>query len=190
MSKLDYITIAIVAICILAIIFLVYKMTDLFGDKPTKDKIENVSDQVETEDDTYDPSADLSGDASTDESETPGTSTETTGTETSEEEVVPSTPAEEDIPQVESETEPLPRRSTGGKYMVFAGTFTKKSLADAQVRRLRANGYENAKVEIFDRGKYAVVLVDRFNSKAAAERLRDKLEADGVKCYVKAKQGG
>ena len=54
MSRLDYITIGIVAACILAIIFLVYKMTDLFKDQPTTDPTETTTDIVEEEgDDLY-----------------------------------------------------------------------------------------------------------------------------------------
>jgi hypothetical protein len=46
MSRLDYITIAIVAVCILAIVFLVYKMTDLFKGETPADLTETVTHSV------------------------------------------------------------------------------------------------------------------------------------------------
>jgi cell division septation protein DedD len=48
-------------------------------------------------------------------------------------------------------------------------------------------GYKSASVEIFDRGKYAVILVDRFDNMADAERLQKKLKADKVAAYIKLK---
>ena len=74
-----------------------------------------------------------------------------------------------------------------GKYMVLAGSFSKKAGAEAQVKSLKKLGYNNAKLEIFDRGKFAVVVVDRFDNMADAERLVKKLNGDSVKSYVKAK---
>lgn len=190
MSKLDYITIAIVAVCILAIIFLVYKMTDLFQNDQGEDKIENVQDTVETEDDdVYDYEIDgevdttQTGNAGTDAA--PATQPATTPTEQGELNAETS-PAEDD--EREPSTDADHFANPGGKFMVFGGTFEQKSHADAQVRSLKKMGYQNAKIEIFDRGKYAVVLVDRFDNMADAERLVKKLKADDVNCYIKMKE--
>ncbi|MEZ4958917.1 MAG: SPOR domain-containing protein [Saprospiraceae bacterium] len=191
MSKLDYLTIAIVGACILAIIFLIYKMTDLFkGDKPL-DKIEIAADSIETDADSiydYDidnvvDSAATKANSSTDNAvtTTPATSTPATTKELD----AASSGAEDDV---NSKTYGGNYTHPGGDFMVIAGAFTQKSLARQEVNRLKKKGYSTAGMEIFDRGKYAVVLVDQFNNMAAAERLVKKLESEGIKCYVKMKE--
>ncbi len=190
MSRLDYITIAIVGICILAIIFLVYKMTDLFSGGETTDKIETVQDTVELEDDgIYDYEIDDAVD-STAASGQPAT--EDSAPEANPAATTPATqPAKENTPATkpaETDETPATKTSSGGKFMVFGGTFTKKAFADEQVAKLKKLGYGNANVEIFDRGKYAVVMVDRFDYMADAERLVTKLKADGINCYIKMKE--
>lgn len=211
MSKLDYVTIAIVAICIFAIVFLVYKMTGLFNSDKSAVQIETVSDSVEVEDDgTYDYEIDenvdstgASGNATSDGSN-PGSASEnnddvqsaseapsedgaakpsstkpTTGTNK------PSAPKPAATADDEAAT---PLTAAEGKYMVIGGSFTQKASAQGQVDKLHKKGYDNARVEIFDRGKYAVVMVDRFNNMADAERLVKNLATDGFKSYVKVKQ--
>ncbi|MEZ4954728.1 MAG: SPOR domain-containing protein [Saprospiraceae bacterium] len=198
MSRLDYITIAIVAACILAIIFLVYKMTDLFSDKqPVVDPIEVDGGEVEQEDSTtynYEVEDDatdkgeassdsgndnVAGEGSNNGSTTPPATTPVTKVEDEEEERTPiNTPT----------TSPTRTTDSGGKYMVIAGTFSKKANAKTQLQQLKKLGYNNATVENFDRGKYDVILVDRFDNMAAAERLVKDLKAEGIKSYDKAKE--
>ncbi len=192
MSRLDYITIAIVALCILAILFLVYKMTDLFTGKETKDKIENVTAPVEEEDDMYDyeidNAIDSAGTATSDEAggTQPSTTTPATAQPGSKVLDASSSPSETDGETTTSQ--PVKATSSGGKFMVLAGSFKLKASADREAQRLRSKGYTNASVEIFDRGKYAVILVDRFNNMAEAERLVKKLSQDKVESYVKIKE--
>ncbi len=207
MSKLDYVTIAIVGICIMAILFLVYKMTNVFkGDKATE-KTELTVDSLNSEDDdVYDYEIDENVDstgtnassASTDN--TSASKPSKTSVETKTETSASSSPAEDDLEDaVQAATDTKSSRGNSatdsaekatyseGKYMVLAGSFSKKAFAQDHVKKLNKLGYENAHVEIFDRGKYAVVLVDRFNNMADAERLVKKLSADSVKSYVKVK---
>ncbi len=193
MSKLDYITVAIVAACILAIIFLVYKMTDLFNDGEGTDKIETVQDSVELEDDViYDYEIDDAVDstgagqsaADTETTSQPATTTPVTSTTSSPEKSNIPTPKSTETERITSSS----ATSSGGKFMVFGGTFTQKALANEQVAKLKKMGYQNASIEIFDRGKYAVVLVDRFEYMADAERLVKKLKTDGITCYIKTKE--
>lgn len=201
MSRLDYITIAIVAACILAIIFLVYKMTDLFKGKEAKEKIESVTDSVEVEDDDVydyelDETVDSTGTTQSDQNQqtqpattTPATTT-TTNTAGANEKIqdASSSPSETDAEETSTVTTTT-KTSSGGKFMVIAGAFKQKASAEAEARKLRNKGYQNASVEIFDRGKYAVVLVDRFDNMADAERLIKKLSQDKVTGYVKIKEG-
>lgn len=207
MSKLDYVTIAIVGICILAIVFLVYKMTNVFNGDSSKDKTEIPADSVETEDDSvYDYEIDNNVDSTGGQSSGTTTTTQPATTTTTPADKAgtsaSSAPAEDDAPTTTSnsggtksttsagsattDSEPKANYSEG-KFMVLAGSFSKKAFAEAQVKKLDKLGYDNARVEIFDRGKYAVVLVDRFDNMAEAERLVKKLSGDGVKSYVKIK---
>lgn len=212
MSKLDYVTIAIVGICIMAILFLVYKMTNVFKDGKQADKTEISADSVEAEsDDIYDyeidDSVDSTGTAATKGNAASDKTTATKPATTS----VPADKAETSASDVQGEDEideavqeatgvkstPKPGKSTAtneekasyasGKYLVIAGSFSMKESAEKQAAKLKKMGYENARMEIFDKGKYAVVLVDRFGNMADAERLVKKLSVDGVKSYVKAK---
>ena len=189
MSRLDFITIAIVAACILAIIFLVFKMTDLFNQPtPAVDNIENTATKVEEEDDgVYDYNIEED-----DEEEATGghssDNTTTTDDAGSTDDTTTSTYEEEE----DEETTPVTtRRRYGkdGKYLVIAGTFSKEANADRQLRKLKNLGFNHASVEHFDRGKYAVLLVDRFDNMASAERLVKDLKAEGVSGYVKVKEG-
>ena len=196
MSRLDYITIAIVAACILAIIFLVSKMTDLFGDSATTDKIENVADTVEeegTDSDTYDYETETKEEG-TDDAPADGEITTDEGTSSTDSE--PATDGTSSSADSGEDDSASPATTSGGhsshsnagKYMVIAGTYMKKANAVSQVRKLKKLGFENARVELFDRGKFAIVLVDRFSTMASAERLVKDLKAEGISSYVKAKE--
>ncbi len=209
MSKLDYVTIAIVGICIMAILFLVYKMTNVFKDGKQPDKTEIAADNVESED-VYDYEIDETVDSTSDQgakgNAVSDQSTATKPATTS----VPADKAETSVADTkgEDEVQEAVEEATGakttkpakpiagetaeatypdGKYMVIAGSFKVKESADKTVSKLRKLGYDNARVELFDRGKFAVVMVDRFGNMAEAERLVKKLGGDGIKSYVKAK---
>lgn len=207
MSRLDYITIGIVAACILAIIFLVYKMTDLFNEAPKNDPIENPTDKVEEEDDgVYDYETEdgendaTSGGATTDDESSTGSSSnnDISGNNTSSSSGGTSSKSNNTSDE-EAERTPPSRPSTfdnsssrttssSGKYMVIAGTFAQRANAQSHLSKLKKLGYNSASVENFDRGKYAVVLVDRFDSMAGAERLVKDLKAENIPSYVKVKE--
>lgn len=74
-------------------------------------------------------------------------------------------------------------RSTG-RYMVIAGSYRQRTNADNQVAKLRKMGYDQARVELFDRGSYAVVLVNRFNAYGDAKRLVSELSGKGIDAMV------
>ncbi len=211
MSRIDYITIGIVSICILAIIFLVFKMTNIFkSEEEPAPVVETIDETVGMEEDIYDyqqnDHSDVSATASTDAGTTglqapsssqAGTATSkpatTSGspspssTQGSSNPVTTSTPSSGGTGSAIS---PAPAMTSEGKYLVLAGAFTKRALADKEVDRLRKKGYSNASVEIFDRGKHAVILVDRFDNMEAAEKLAKQLRTDGINCYVKLQEGG
>ena len=197
MSRLDYITIGIVAACILAIIFLVYKMTDLFKEPTSTDAIETPADKVEEEsDDLYDYNTEEDGNgtdngsASTDDESTSGESVDDTSATGGNDNDLTTTSSDEadDSPAATPSGFDNSNSISQGKYMVIAGNYDKMVNARRQVRKLKRLGYNNASIEIFDRGKFAVVLVDRFADMASAERLEKDLKAESIDCYIQEKR--
>ncbi|HKK79646.1 MAG TPA: SPOR domain-containing protein, partial [Phaeodactylibacter sp.] len=61
------------------------------------------------------------------------------------------------------------------------------SNAENMVRKLRNMGYDDARTELFDRGAYAVALVDHYPDYTEAQRIASELKEKGVSAYVKKK---
>lgn len=173
MSKQGIITGVIISACILAIIILVIRLT-----KASKEESEApTTTQEETYPETFTEEADTTFfEEDTLQEETLDTMTKTTPKA-----------AVAETPETSADEQPALNTSSLGKYMVLAGTFTKRANADQLANRLKSLGYTNTRVEIFDRGKYAVVLVDRFDNLDAAHDLQQRLKADGVNSFVKLK---
>ncbi len=191
MSKLDWITIGIVAVCLVALIWL---LISLIGDRessPAADQsevVQDYEDPLATQDDrSY--RLDEDGNVSVDEGyysdyDDPGSGTtdyEDDGYYYDEE-------------QTERETTQEPtssrnvRSSSSGDYMVMAGSFRIRENADERANSLRNQGYTSAEVALFNRGAYAVVIVDRFNNLNAAKELAQELKKKGVDAYVQEKR--
>lgn len=196
MSRLDFFTIFVVALCILAIIFLILKATELAkGDQisvPEDTAIVGEPDDEGDDEALYD-SEDLTtdevddellGESDSDLEDATGDSGEEYNEE--EEDALGLDEEEAETPAVKREPEVISTDVSLGKYLVLGGTFKIKSNADNHARNLRNSGYPNAKTSIFDKGTYAVVLVDRFDSKSAAVNLADKLKKDGHQSFVQA----
>ncbi|MCB0639658.1 MAG: SPOR domain-containing protein, partial [Lewinella sp.] len=75
--------------------------------------------------------------------------------------------------------------SSGGRYLVIAGTYRQRVNADNMVTRLKRMGYNDAEVELFDHGTYAVVIVNRYSSLSRADQLSTELKNKGVEAFVK-----
>ena len=204
MSRIDYITIGIVSVCVLAIGFLVYKMTDLFNPQNGSTPVETSQNTVEVEEegDIYDYETDGPLDTTSTEVATsdtfaapapkPATSVAATATATPKQTPAapkpatsPQTSSETDIQETEEESAPA---ASAGAYMVFAGTFKQKINAEKRMAQLRKSGYDNATIEIFDRGRYAVVIAGRFDNMQDAEALKEKLQTDGINAVIKVKE--
>ncbi len=193
MSRLDYLTIVIVAVCVAALIYLIYMTTNLLGGEPEA-AVANTEEQVQQdfpEEDTltygqgYYEGADTSSAGA-------GYGAEETYAEGAADEEY-ATPAYEEAAET-GERAPLeqqaPSYSTVGKgeYMVLAGTFRYKANAEAMQRSLEKMGYSGSSVELFDRGAYAVVLVGRYADLSDARALKAELSGKGVQAYVQQKQ--
>ncbi len=197
MSRLDYVTIAIVAVCVAALIYLIYMTTNLLGGPEEPPLTETTPAETESyEEDTYpfDSQEDTIGaeedaypaDDYSDYDYDNGqdldkgrSSTATTGQSSANQ---PATTYDE---PAASTTTTARGGSSYGNYLVLAGTFSVKANAESMVQKLRDMGYSNASVEPFDRGAYSVALVNRFDSFDAANGLVQELKNKGVESYVK-----
>lgn len=195
MSRLDYLTIGIVALCIAALIYLVYRYVNLPNNpeaaRPTTEAVEK--------DTTSSTITNLEGFPAEDSSDTalPGPGAEADPAPKTESNNPPKTenikPITTPVKPVEPPVEkPSSRESAvataSGQYMVIAGSFEQKSGAQKQLQKIKKLGYNNARVELFNRGTYAVVLVDRFDEAAAAKALVNTLKKQGFDAMMKIKK--
>ena len=199
MRRLDTFTIIIIAVCLIAAGLLIWiGANKLSGDKTADES--GLVDQIQGDEDGeyyyIDDDSDL--DADSDQAGTPdnfddsGSNIEedapqntSTNTSTFEDD---QSDGYQIVDKNDEEETLTPRSySSGGRYMVLAGSFRILSNAENHARNIRNKGYSDTSVERFDGGAYAVVLVDRFNSLSDAQALVRKLKDDGVDSYVKKK---
>ncbi len=175
MSRLDYVTIGIVVICIVALIFLVYKTTNLLGNKDqvAQENTDNTdTDSLDTYTyDDYAPDSSITNPSVTDE-DLDDEEVSAYEEEKLDEEAKTSTAAAEQT-NVERTSG---SSSSDGDFLVLAGAFRVKSNAETEASRLRKLGYTNAEVSPFNRGAYATVLVERFSSMSEAQSLTKELK--------------
>jgi hypothetical protein len=192
MSRLDYVTIGIVAVCIAAVIYLIYMTTRLGSSKdpaPIEQTTPFYEDDV-ADSDTTDWYSDADGtsdwereEADLDLERDDEPSAETTPPSPRAPVAEPAQPATRPAaPQEYSQA------TAAGDFMVLAGTFSVAENAQEMVRKLSDLGYTGASVEPFDRGKYSVVLVARFDSFSQASSLEKELKGKGIEAYVKRKR--
>ncbi|MBK7410603.1 MAG: SPOR domain-containing protein [Saprospirales bacterium] len=191
MSRLDIFTIVVVIICVGAIIFLLYRTTDLFKSKDA------LSDPAKTEESLYEDDG-TSGDDYTDDPDYNDTSEFEFLADTTSDTQSSSSPAASSPAKAVEKTETPVRESQPikdveeiegvGNYLVLAGAFTVMSNAEAHAKRLQKLGFPGAQVALFNKGKYATVLVDRFEGKSDASALVSKLADKGVESYVHLKR--
>jgi len=188
MSKLDYLTIGIVAICLAAVIFIMIKVYDLGR---TDNPIEVPPTESETQVETSDPESELE---STGEMPPPVNDRQRPAEPNQEPDDLDdeelTDPIEESIAPDQYQEEGI-LSDEGGDFLVLAGSFRLRSGAEAEVERLKKLGYKNAEVTLFNAGTYAAVLVDRFEDVAQAEALASELQSQHqVEAYVHEKRKG
>ena len=180
MSRLDFVTIAIVIICIAALAFLVYKTTQLLGDSEPAVEEPITRTQSPPNEDLYQPDSLDEAYYFEDRSETADTAAGGIADE----------PLVSDDQPDEAPDTYEDRPAPSGNYMVVAGSFRVRQNADNQVRRLRQMGYADAEVGMFNNGTYAAAIVDRFSSSARARELAAKLKREHqIEAYVQKQQG-
>ena len=77
--------------------------------------------------------------------------------------------------------------STGGRYLVVAGSYLVKSNANKMKQRLYNLGY-NSEIVNFDLSQYYSVLAGRFSSRKEANEAVTILKRNGIDCYVHRKK--
>lgn len=180
MSRLDIFTIIIVVICVAAILFLLYRTTDLFKGKAAKPE----ETPLVSEDSLYTDDSDTLGDYDTDY-EYPDSLYSDVDTAVSAPVTTKPVPATKpavtaEVEEEEPETKKVESLGGTGDYLVVVGSFKVKSNAENQAKKLRGMGYDESEVVLFDRGTYARVLVDRFDSQSDAQSLVSELKGKGI----------
>jgi len=195
MSKLDFITILIVAICVGALGFLVYKTVKLMNpDETTTEVIDNSNTNYDPADEY---ALDDEGEVVSDDTPEAEGSTDNNSTPTVDEEEYP---VADDAGDLDDEEDPEPAKtpekttpdtydggSESGQYLVLAGSYKQKINATNQVNKLKKLGYDDAAVKIFNGGALAVALVDRFDTYSEANSLKKELESKGFDVFIKKK---
>jgi cell division septation protein DedD len=187
MRKLDTFTIVIIAVCLLAAGLLIYYAWQKLSDKEPDTDRSALYDEIEN---------DTDGDyyyLEDDDEVEAGTPSTFDDTDASIPQNTSTTPYEdeEDLGEVDKNGDPIEETSSrpssyssSGNYLVLAGSFRVMANAESHARSIRNKGYEAASVERFDKGAYAVVLVNRFNDYSSASDLVNRLKSDGIDAYV------
>ncbi len=197
MSRLDFVTIAIVAVCVLALGLLIFRVVNLTGEGDSEPIAEGEDPYDEyfedtptsSDEETYDPAstADESATNEADEYDEDAGIAEGASATTEDETI-----ADEELDNEEAVPESYSPATLGdnvGQYLLIAGNFTSKANAESHAEKLRGLGYSNTTVEPFDRGTINVVLVDRYEDLSRARTAARELEDNhGIAAYVQQKK--
>jgi cell division protein FtsN len=63
------------------------------------------------------------------------------------------------------------------EYLVWGGSFSTRLGAEEEQAKFKKLGYNKAEVSLFDKGKYAVVIVGRYPTQAQAQALVNELRS-------------
>ncbi len=212
MSRLDIVTILIVAFCVSALAVLIYRVVKLTSNDETaieateeRDKYDEYFNDEETttaalddaaafddegelvEDDTTEDA--IPAASATEESEEVVATTSEEDSSSDDSNEVANEPVDsEETVEPEEYDEEVALGSNEGDYMVIAGTYAEKSNAEVLVKKLKDAGYTNAGMHLFDRKKFNVVIADRYDELAQARAaVRELKKAHGIAAYVKKK---
>jgi cell division protein FtsN len=183
MSKIDYITIAVVVICISLLGLVFWKVADLNW---TEENIQETEESVQVDeeeeaapflDENYDVTDFVPEDSTTDLIET--TPVVVAEEEKTKEKVIIKEPVIETKPVKAAEkVETVPPVNTlKEEYLVWGGSFSTRLGAEEEQAKFKKLGYNKAEVSLFDKGKYAVVIVGRYPTQAQAQALVNELRS-------------
>jgi cell division protein FtsN len=183
MSKIDYITIAVVVICISLLGLVFWKVADLNW---TEENIQETEESVQVDDveeaapfldENYDVTDFVAEDSASDAIET--TPVVVPEDEKTKEKVISKEPVIETKPVKATEkVETVPPVNTlKEEYLVWGGSFSTRLGAEEEQAKFKKLGYNKAEVSLFDKGKYAVVIVGRYPTQAQAQALVNELRS-------------
>lgn len=184
MSKIDYITIVVVVICISLLGLVFWKVADLnWAEENIQETEESVQvDEEEEEaapflDENYDVTDFVAEDSASDAMET--TPVVVPVVEKTKEKVNIKEPVIETKPvKVPEKVEVIPPVNTiKEEYLVWGGSFSTRLGAEEEQAKFKKLGYNKAEVSLFDKGKYAVVIVGRYPTQAQAQALVNELRS-------------
>lgn len=208
MNKLDIFTVGVVILCVLAILFLLWRATDLFkSDKPATDATEQVDNYDRADDRVRNADANFDGEADTDDLNSDGQgalSNVVDGVKNTAGNVADGVDrAAGNVADALDISDEDDRRSTrdgvrdagdlkvpdsysnrAGQFMVIAGSFGVEGNANRHRDNLKKQGYSQAEVGFTNGGRYAVVLVDRFVRYSDAKAVEAKLRNEGTEAFV------
>ena len=183
MSKIDYITIVVVVICISLLGLVFWKVADLnWAEENIQETEESVQvDDVEEAAPFLDENYDVTDFVPEDSASVP---IETTPVVVPEEE---KTKEKVNIKEPVIETKPVkatekvetipPVNTLKEEYLVWGGSFSTRLGAEEDQAKFKKLGYTKAEVSLFDKGKYAVVIVGRYPTQAQAQALVNELRS-------------
>jgi len=183
MSKIDYITIAVVVICISLLGLVFWKVADLNW---TEENIQETEEYVQVDDveeaapfldENYDVTDFVAEDSASVSIET--TPVVVPEEEKTKEKVISKEPVIETKPVKATEkVETVPPVNTlKEEYLVWGGSFSTRLGAEEEQAKFKKLGYNKAEVSLFDKGKYAVVIVGRYPTQAQAQALVNELRS-------------
>ena len=183
MSKIDYITIAVVVICISLLGLVFWKVADLNW---TEENIQETEESVQVDDaeeaapfldENYDVTDFVAEDSASDPIET--TPVVVPEEEETTEKVVIKEPVKETKPlKIAEKAETVPPVNTLiEEYLVWGGSFSTRLGAEEEQAKFKKLGYNKSEISLFDKGKYAVVIVGRYPTQAQAQALVNELKS-------------
>ena len=209
MSRLDYVTISIVVICLIALGFLVFKTIGLMTADPAKKKQQTTqladdSDVADTYEDIDslstedldddevtgvldDPESDISEDDLAEDAADLNAGGTTSDEDYSDDKEEETRTYDDDDKDEEAVAPARPASYNSGKYLVIAGSFSKKIGAERRVKELKSEGFNNARVGKLN-AAYAIALVDQFDSKSKAQELMQEVKNKGFEVRLHEKK--
>jgi len=193
MSKIDYITIAVVVVCISLLGLVFWKVADLNWTEenklPTEEPVQVNEEEEATPflDENYDVTDFVGEDTLPVQMETAPVVNQDE-TKKNKEKPVAKEPLVVEKPVVVEKTvvkeKPVVKVETPKlvvtqkeEYLVWGGSFSTRAGAEEELAKFKKLGYTQAEVSLFDKGKYAVVIVDRYPTQAQAQALVNELKA-------------
>lgn len=204
MSKLDFLTVVIVGILLFALGFLIYQTMNLMN-TDTEEQVEiapppnEVTDadleayDIENKDiDNNTADAETNQEGTEDEYPIDGADADDDTVEDAqdlaqeEEGPVDGTVDIDNAKAADKETTQISTKT--GEYLIMGGSFRQRSNADNMVKRLHKLGFDDAAVYLFNRGAYAVAVVDRYDSWSKANATKKELQSQGIEVFMMKKR--